>query len=191
MPEAIATLAEESSLAAGGRVFSDALRVSILPARTVLLLQLGTEAREAAASLRVAGRPMPLLPNSWSGDDPVFARIAPDAWLIQSALHGAAELAEAVRSGCGRRAAAVTDLTDAHVTIAIDGADASVLLARGCGLNFAIEAFGLSSCARTRLAQLPVVLRRIGSERFECLVDRSVAQWLHDWLHDAAVGLSP
>ena len=189
MPEPIASLIAKSCLPAGGRVFSDTLRLAILPSRTVLRLQLGSRSQKTVASLRIAGRPLPVGVNSWGGDDPVFCRVAPDTWLIESALHAAADLLPAVRTGCGRRSFAVTDISDGFVTITVEGAQARDLIARGCGLELSSGAFGNSACSRTRLAQLPVVLRRVTSERFECLVDRSAAQWLHEWMEDAVEGL--
>jgi sarcosine oxidase subunit gamma len=189
MPEPIASLFAKSSLPAGGRVFSDALRLAILPPRTLLRLQLGARSQKTVASLRIAGRPLPVGINTWGGEDPVFCRIAPDAWLIESALHEATDLLAAVRTGCGRRSFAVTDVSDALVTITVEGAQAPALLARGCGLDLSPGAFGNSACSRTRLAQLPVVLRRLTTEKFECAVDRPAAQWLYDWMQDAAEGL--
>ena len=189
MPEPIATLLATSSLPAGGRVISDDLRFSILPLRTILRLQLGTRSQKTVAALRIAGRSLPAAMNSWLGDDPVFMRIAPDTWLLESALHEATDLVPATRTGCGRRSFAVTDVSDAYVTMAVEGTLAAPLLARGCSLDLSPEAFSNSACARTRLAQLPIVLRRVTSERFECHVDRSAALWLHEWMEDAAVGL--
>jgi heterotetrameric sarcosine oxidase gamma subunit len=170
-------------------VISDTLRFSILPLRTVLRLQLGARSQKTVGALRIAGRSLPVAMNTWMGDDPVFMRIAPDTWLLECALHEATDLVPAVRTGCGRRSFAVTDLSDSFVTIAVEGALATAVLVRGCGLDLSIGAFGNASCARTRLAQLPVVLRRVNSERFECLVDRSAAQWLYEWMEDAAEGL--
>jgi heterotetrameric sarcosine oxidase gamma subunit len=189
MPEPIETLAEQSGLPAGGRVFSDALRLSVLPHRATLRLQLGARSRKAAGSLRVAGRAMPVAMNTWNGDDPVFMRLAPDSWLIQSALHETTDLVPAVKAGCGRRAYAVADVSDSLVTISIEGALGASLLARGCGLDFGPGSFGSFACARTRFAQLAVVLRRVNSERFELLVERPAAQWLYEWLEDAAAGI--
>lgn len=189
MPEKIATLMPQSSMPSGGRVFSDALRLTVLPERTVIQLRLATQTSRGIGSLKVAGRPVPQSMNTWSGDDPVICRIAPDTWLLLSALHGAADLLHAARTACGRKFCAITDLSDAYVTIALDGPRAVEVLARGCGINFAPTSFGLDACARTRLAQLPVVLRRVTHERFECVVDRSTAQYLFDWIHDAVAGL--
>jgi heterotetrameric sarcosine oxidase gamma subunit len=189
MPEQVSTLMPQSSLLAGGQVFSDALRTSVLPARAIVRLQLGARSQKTVNALKVAGRPMPVTMNTWSGDDPVICRVAPDTWLLMSALHEAAEIIPAVRTGCGRRSYAVTDVSDSLVTLWIEGTAAQALLARGCGLELSVSAFGAQACTRTRLAQLPVILRRATPERFECVVDRSAAQWLYDWFVDAAGGL--
>jgi sarcosine oxidase subunit gamma len=132
---------------------------------------------------------MPVAMNTWSGDDPLICRISPDTWMLFSALHEAAEIIPAVRTGCGRRSYAVTDVSDSLVTLWIEGTHARALLARGCGLDLSASAFGSQACARTRLAQLPVILRRATPERFECVADRSSAQWLYDWMLDAVEGI--
>lgn len=191
MPELITSLVPQSGLLAGGQVFSDALRISVLPARAIVRLQLGARSQKTVNSLKIAGRPMPFAMNTWSGDDPVICRIAPDAWLLLSALHEAAEIIPAVRTGCGRRSYAVTDVSDSLVTLWIEGTGAQALLARGCGLDLSVTAFGNQACTRTRLAQLPVLIRRATPERFECVVDRCAAQWLYDWMLDAVAGLGP
>ena len=142
MPEPITSLVARSCLAAGGQVFSDALRISVLPARAIVRLQLGARSQKTVNSIKIAGRPIPGAVNTWSGDDPVFCRIAPDTWLLLSALHETPEIIPAVRTGCGRRSYAVTDVSDSLVTLWIEGADAPALLARGCGLDLSIGAFG-------------------------------------------------
>jgi len=191
MPEPVGSLVAQSGLPAGGRVFSDALKLAVMPTRAVIRLQLGARSQKSAGSLRIAGRPLPLPINRWNGEDPVIARISPDTWLLTSAWHDADELLPAVRTGCGRRSFAVTDISDSLVTISIEGALAPALLARGCGIDVSAESFGNDACARTRLASLAVVLRRIAADRFECLVERPAAQWLHEWMEDVASGLVP
>ena len=135
MPEVISTLVAQSGLPSGGRVFSDYLKLAVLPNRNVLQLRLGARSVKTVASLRIAGRSMPVAMNSWSGDDPVFCRIAPDLWLLQSAIHEAGDLEEAARAGCGKRSFAVTNISDACATLVIEGSLATSLLARGCGLD--------------------------------------------------------
>lgn len=189
MAERVAALVPESALPAGGRVLGDSLHLAVLPARTVVLLRLGARSKRNAGDIRIAGRPLPLAANRWNGDDPVICRTAPDTWVLTSAQHAATDLIGAVRDGCRRRAFAVTDVSDASVTLAIEGPQAADLLARGCGLDLADAVFGQDACARTRLAQLPAMIRRVSHERFEVLVDRCAAAWLHDWLLDAAFAL--
>ncbi len=189
MPETIKSLLPQSGLASGGRVFSDALRLSIPPQRVTLQLQVGARSLGTVSDIRVAGRPLPITANCWTGADPVVLRIAPDTWLLQSSLHDATDVLQAVRKACGRRSFVVTDQSDAFVTITVEGALSTALLARGCGIDLSLTNFHTSSCTRTRLAQMPVVLRRASFERFECIVDRSAAQYLYEWLQDAAAGL--
>lgn len=189
MPEAVRKLVAQSALPSGGRVFSDSLRVSIPPQRVLLQIQVGERSLGTVSAIRIAGRPLPITPNCWTGTDPAISRIAPDTWLLQSALHDATDVLEAVRKGCGRRMFVVTDLSDGFVTFTLEGAQSTALLARGCGLDLSLSSFHTSSCTRTRFAQLTVVIRRVSFERFECIVDRASAQHLYDWLQDAATGL--
>ncbi|HEX9706786.1 MAG TPA: sarcosine oxidase subunit gamma family protein [Steroidobacteraceae bacterium] len=189
MREPTTSLVPQSALPAGGRVFSDTLRLSIPPQRVTLRLQVSARSLATVSAIRIAGRPLPITANCWTGTDPVISRIAPDTWLFQSSLHDATDILQAVRKACGRRMFVVTDLSDTFVTFTLEGAQATALLARGCGLDFSLSTFHTSSCTRTRLAQLPAVIRRASFERFECLVDRAVAQYLYDWFQDAAASL--
>ena len=161
--------------------------VTRLRPRASVRLQVSVRALADTAGHAVGGVSLPQKPNRWNGEDPLIWWMAPDAWLIQSAQagHDAAAMA---RSACADLACAVTDLSDALETIALDGPVASAVLARGCGLDLREESFGLQACARTRLAQLPVLVRKATSTRFELVVDRAAAQFLADWLRDAAIG---
>lgn len=187
MPDPIRSLVGQSALPAGGRIYGDLLRLEVRLQRTVVLLRLAQNSQKSLNSLRIADRPIPETMNTWLGEDPVYCRVAPDTWLLISARHDGAELADAARTACARHACAVTDLSDAHAAIVVEGPRALDILVRGCALDFA--AFGDDACARTRFAQLPVMLRRASPDRFELLVDRAVAKHLFHWLQDAAAGL--
>jgi sarcosine oxidase, subunit gamma len=187
MPELIGTLIEQSALPAGGRVYGDILRLAVLPSRAALRLQLAQKSQKSLAKFQIAGRALPETMNTWSGDDPVICRIAPDTWLLLSSLHDSAALAEAARTACTKRSCAVTDVSDANVTIVVEGVRAIDILIRGCGLDIAL--LGDDACTRTRFASVPIVLRRVAMDRFELLADRAVARYVFDWLQDAAAGL--
>ncbi|MBM2853938.1 MAG: sarcosine oxidase, gamma subunit [Steroidobacteraceae bacterium] len=160
--------------------------VTRLPAPVSVRLQVSVRALPAAAV--IGGLALPRQPNTWAGADPIIWWVSPDAWLIQSAREGD-DLAAQLRSDCMNLPCAVTDLSDALVTFALEGPDASAVLARGCGLDLRAGSFGARACARTRLAQLPVLIRKTGSTRFELVVDLAAAQYLQDWLLDAAAGV--
>ena len=160
--------------------------VTRLPVRASVRLQVSVRALPATAV--IGGLAPPQQPNTWAGSDPIIWWVSPDAWLIQSAREGD-ELAAQLRADCVNLPCAITDLSDALVTIALEGPDSGAVLARGCGLDLRAGSFGAQACARTRLAQLPVLIRRPAASRFELVVDRSAAQYLQDWLLDAAIGV--
>ena len=162
--------------------------VTRLPPRASVRLQVSSRFLPDAAGQAIGGVSLPQQPNRWNGQDPLIWWVAPDAWLIQSA-QAANGVAAMARSACVSLACAVTDLSDALETIALEGPDGSAVLTRGCGLDLREESFGPDACARTRLAQLPVLIRKAASTRFELVVDRSAAQYLEDWLRDAAIGI--
>ena len=189
MPERSATLVAQSVLPAGGRVFGESLRLTVLPPRTVVVLKLSARALDAIAAIRVAGRRLPHAQNRWQGEDPVVCRIAPDTWWFVSATHEAADIADAIRQDGAARPCAVTDISDACSILAIEGSQAVAVLARGCALDFAAAAFPADACTRTRVAQLAVVLRRTSPERFEIIADRSQVAWLSGWVEDAVAGM--
>ncbi len=161
--------------------------ITRLPPRASVRLQVSARALPVTATV-IGGVALPELPNTWAGGDPVIWWVSPDAWLIQSARQGE-DLAAQLRSDCMNLRCAITDLSDALVTFALEGPAAGAVLARGCGLDLRAGSFGMQACARTRLAQLPVLVRRPASLRFELVVDRATAQYLQDWLVDAAAGI--
>jgi len=151
-------------------------------------VRLQVSARALPAAIAIGDAALPNQPNTWAGGDPLIWWVSPDAWLIQSTREGDG-LAARVQTECRNLPCAVTDLSDALVTLALDGPDAGAVLMRGCGLDLREAVFGIRACARTRLAQLPVLIRKPVSSRFELVVDRAAAQYLQDWLMDAALGL--
>ena len=162
--------------------------VTRLAPRASVRLQVSCRDLSNVAGHAIGGVALSQDPNRWHGQDPLIWWVAPDAWLIQSARCGD-EIAAMARSACAEIPCAVTDLSDALETIALDGSDAVAVLARGCGLDLRHDSFGAQACARTRLAQLPVLIRKATSTRFELVVDRSAAHYLEDWLRDAATGI--
>ena len=189
MPKMIRQLVSQPALPEGEQALSAWLQLRVQPPRASVRLQVARQFEPATGAMSIRDVSLPQQLNTWAGTDPVICRIAPDAWLLQSRRNTGVDLASAVRLACQAITCAITDLSDALVTLELEGPDAYSLLARGCGLDLSPAAFGLRACARTRLAQCAVLVRHAAPARLELVVDRSVAQYLHDWLLDAAAGL--
>ena len=187
MTDTIRNLAAQSAMAGVERTYDEVLRFAVESPRTLIHLQLAAKSQKSAGKLRIAGQPLPEAMNCWHGEHPVIARIAPDTWLLISAKQEAAELMDAVRAACAKQSFAVTDVSDSHATIVVEGPRAFEILVRGCGLDIATLA--ADACLRTRFAQLPILLRRAAGDRYELIVDRAVVKYLFDWLQDATAGL--
>lgn len=77
------------------------------------------------------------------------------------------------------------DVTGAWTRIAIGGAGAPALMAKGCALDLHPRAFPIDACAGAGFAGMRTIIRR-AEDGFELLVGRSYALSLWEWLVDAA-----
>ena len=112
--------------------------------------------------------------------------IGPSDWLLVSQQMNASELCAKLKAEIDGEFA-IVDLSDGLATIHVSGAAARRLLSRGCGLDLHPQVFRAAQCARTRLADLAVVIDCLDEAgRFELHVSRSYAEYLYDWLTDAS-----
>jgi sarcosine oxidase, subunit gamma len=113
--------------------------------------------------------------------------LGPDEWLIVSETQACSELAPRMRRSLQGLHAAVIDVSDASVVYAVSGSHARHVLAKGCPLDFHPSAFSLGQCARSLLAQVPILIHLRSAERgFELYVARSVGEYVRTWLRAAA-----
>ena len=80
----------------------------------------------------------------------------------------------------------VADVSDARAVIALSGAGAREVLAKGAPVDMAQDRFGPAEIRRTRLGQVAVAFWMTGPETFELVCFRSVAGFVFDWLTVAA-----
>jgi sarcosine oxidase, subunit gamma len=113
--------------------------------------------------------------------------VAPGEWLFISHEQDASNLREAFSPGLLQEGAVLVDSTDGIAAFAVEGPAVRDVLAQGCGLDFHPRSFPPGQCARTRFAQIAVVLDCLDEARFELYVSRSYAHYLQAWLLDAAV----
>lgn len=110
--------------------------------------------------------------------------LAPGEWLILADAPSEqlrAQLQPSLQQGL-----TFTDWSDAFATFVVEGSLARTLLSKGCGLDMDPQSFPAGRCARTRFAQLPVILECRSESTFELAAARSYSNYLHEWLDDAA-----
>lgn len=136
----------------------------------------------------LAGLPLPLEPNRTASMRTVrVSWLGPDEWLITGPEGAVPELPTRIARALTDRRAAVTDLSASRAIIEIAGSRARDLLQKGCGLDLRPRAFAPGQCAQTLFARLPVIIDQLSADPvYRLYVRRSSAQWLCEWLIDAA-----
>jgi sarcosine oxidase, subunit gamma len=136
----------------------------------------------------LAGLPFPLEPNRTTSMRTVrVSWLGPDEWLITAPEGAVPELPTRIARALAERRAAVIDLSASRAIIEIAGPRARELLEKGCGLDLHPRAFEPGQCVQTLFARLPVIIDQLGAEPlYRLYVPRSSAQWLSEWLIDAA-----
>ncbi len=132
---------------------------------------------------KLIGSTLPQSPQEKVNNEPTAYWLAPNDWLLVNPAPDIDSVSSALRDAAGDATAIVTDMTDAWSIIDISGEDAVARLAEGCSVDLHDSAFPSGRYALTRLQHLPVIIHRLDdTPRLRILVDRSVAQFLQDWL---------
>jgi methylglutamate dehydrogenase subunit D len=84
-------------------------------------------------------------------------------------------------------AGTVTVLSAGRVRIRITGPAVRELLARGIALDLHPASFQVGRSAQTGLHHTGIFLERLGEDAYEIYVQRTYAEWLWEWLTDAAL----
>jgi sarcosine oxidase subunit gamma len=117
--------------------------------------------------------------------------VAPGEWLIVSRDGSGSSLRAQLASDLAKGGLVLVDQTPGIVVFELDGTFAPDLLSKGCGLDLHLSRFQVGRCARTRFAQIAATIYCAGeTTRFELFVVRSYAEYIKDWLRDAAVEFS-
>lgn len=144
-----------------------------------------------AAVAGALGLDLPARPGIAAGDGVAALWLGPTEWLVVGGVDREADLATRLQGALAGRHAAVTNVTDNWTVIALAGPKALDVLAKGCPLDLHPRAFPVGSVAQSMIVQADVVLHRTddvdGVPRLRIYVRRSFAQYLWDWLADAAL----
>jgi sarcosine oxidase, subunit gamma len=167
----------------------EGLTIRVQQSRAIVSVQIERAALTAMEAAVLRGIRWPCYPNTTAGRDPFIWWLGPERWLVSSEESRAPELIVDLRAATEGHLAAIVDISDSLTFIQLVGKAARELLARGTSLGLDDRALGPGRCARTRFANLPVLLRPLEENAYELLVDRSEAQFLLDWLRDSSLGL--
>jgi heterotetrameric sarcosine oxidase gamma subunit len=148
------------------------------------------DSADLAESLAAANVNLPLHANEASGQDPATLCLRPGEWLLASEQAAPDELLDRLRPHVDPSLTVLLDNSDGLGVFRLSGPAAPWLLGKLSGLDFLSGVSEAQHAARTRMADIAVVLHcrpaPDGSPVFDLLFDRSVARYLWGLLVDAA-----
>lgn len=193
----------ESPLAAitgqGPRVLSvDGASVTLGEVALCDMLNIRGDAADAGfvqAVQQATGLALPLRANTASlGEAGQLLWLGPDEWVLKLPPNGAhyqhpgpAEAMEAtLRSALIGQHVSLVPVGHCFITLAVQGAGAADLLARGCPLDFHPRAFAAGAVAQSHVAKAGATIVCLAAgTHFELTVHRSFADYLYRWLCEA------
>lgn len=165
-----------------------AIQMTAVSGRALLRLKSWLpEYANAAKPVVLAGRELPLQVGATLSGPMRVLCVGPGEWLIVSHEYPASGLRERIEPDLPEYGLALVDLTDGIAGLDVRGCAAREILSKGCGLDLHPRSFPADWCARTRFAQIPVVIECLDNPpRFELHMARSYFHYLRGWIADAA-----
>lgn len=144
------------------------------PRRTKVRLRIGMSAANEAARHGLPG-----MLEARTTAEVTALSLGPDQWLLLSDQHSAEKLI----AMCANELATVrhhaVDVSASLHCASIQGESAPVLLSMGAGIDWSAQ------CTRTRFAAVPVVAHRHADTSFDLYYDRSLRDYLGQWVTHA------
>jgi sarcosine oxidase subunit gamma len=150
--------------------------------RTIVRLRVRPDGADAAA--KAMQLPQQAL-QSLDGN-PTIHWLGPDQWLLTSENESVADILAHIDSALSGQLFGATDMSSGLTCFSLSGQRSRTLLAMGCGIDMHPDSFSTGQCIRTRFAQVPVFMVATKEFEFDLYVDRSYAQYLHEWLTAAS-----
>jgi sarcosine oxidase, subunit gamma len=174
-----------------GSAFADepALRATPEDARFLLLQSRSALTLQEALTSEI-GLDLPAPQGACVRGDYTLLWLTPAEWLLAHPVKETESLQRALTRRLTTSLAVVTDTSDAFAGFELSGARAAAALMGGCSLDLRPHALPPGRVARAALVDIPAIVWNPGGEphRFRCLVDRSFASHLRDWLLDVTRG---
>jgi heterotetrameric sarcosine oxidase gamma subunit len=161
-----------------------------LPDMTLFRLHTLEDPAALASRLQTAGVSLPAEVNEAEGRDPAVLCLRPREWLLLWEDTTPPDVVERIGPALEPALTALIDVSDGHGVFRLEGEAAPWLLAKLSGLDFLSCMSAGRHAARTRMADIAVVVHfhrdPDGPPRFDLVFDRSVAGYLWGLLNDAA-----
>jgi heterotetrameric sarcosine oxidase gamma subunit len=149
----------------------------------LLLIQSHSEPAVQEAVVGELGLRLPATGETRTSGDHVLLWLTPAEWILECPVNDTDYLHSALTRRLAGPLAVLTDVSDAFVCFELSGAQAVEVLVSGCSLDLRAANFPSGRVARTSLAGIPTIIRKTSEPRkFRCLVDRSYARHIRDWL---------
>lgn len=178
------------ALATGGRDGSDGHRaLKMGEIRGFTLVQLaalnGTlPALSVAAQPLLGDLPSSIGEPSAAGGRLVFKTGPEQYWVVSLTSE---DVSGQLQSIVSPEVGAVTSLSHSRTRLFIEGPAARQVLSTGITLDLHPDCFPTGNFALTAVHHTPVLLHHAASDRYELYVLRTFAEWVWDWLTDAAL----
>lgn len=176
----------------GMRTNDQRLEVATTTCRAVLQIRSWLpEHRSGERSVTFGGRELPREVGVTVPGSVRVLCVAPGEWLLVSDEQTPSSIAERA-ADLANQGAVLIDATDGVGVLSVRGALARDVLSKGCGLDLRPQTFPVGRCARTRFAQMPVIVDHTDdAPGFRLYVAPSYLRYLADWIEDAAVEFNP
>lgn len=144
------------------------------PQRTKVRLRIGMSAVNETARHGLPG----MLEAKTTGEVTALT-LGPDQWLLLSDQLSAQKLIAMCANELGTVRHHAVDVSAALNCASVQGERAPVLLSMGAGIDWSAQ------CTRTRFAAVPVVAHRHADTSFDLYYDRSLRDYLGQWVSHA------
>lgn len=136
----------------------------------------------------VLGVALPTTPNTQAeGEGVIVCWQRPTEWLVLTEADACQAWIDKLRAALEGIHSGVIDLSGGHTLIEVRGEHAMETLSKGTTLDLHSRSFGACQCARTQLAKTTAFIRVVEpGQAFEVVVRRTFADYLWQWLYDAA-----
>lgn len=115
-----------------------------------------------------------------------LARVGPNEWLLFTELFDEQQALDTLIQHFQPLFATATLISDSRIVFSVSGPASSDFMAKGCALDFHLEALPSGFLRSSRFAGLPAAISRVAADAFLLYLDVSYAKFALNWIVDAA-----